>query len=219
MWRTWGDRLGAAGGFTVLLTVSWYALGRQSGSVQSRWVDWASTNVVNLADHPVFALILSAFVGESGLGQWLALAAVGLAATGWVFGAWRTALLVSAAHVIGTYLSEGVLAARIAAHLAPRSDLYIRDVGPSYVVIAGLAAAVAYGRWAGRVPAAIGFTLMAPGSFAGLPGLDVAAIGHLCSVLVALCLGWFLLPGRRPAKVRRRRAGPIRGRQRVTAPP
>src|SRR5215469_16361180 len=187
MWRTWGDRLGVAAGFTVLLTVSWYALGEQSNRVQSLLVDWASTSVVNLADHPVSALILSAFVGESGLGWWLGLAAVGLAATGWVFGAWRTALLVFTAHVVGTYLSEGVLAVRIASHLAPRSDLDIRDVGPSYVVIAGLAAAVAYGRWAGRIPAAIGLTLMAPGSFAGLPALDVAAIGHVCSVLVALC--------------------------------
>ena len=218
MWRRWGDRLGAAAGFTVPLTVSWYAVGRQSGSVQSLVVDWASTNVVNLTDHPLSALISSAFVGESGLGQWLGLAAVGLAATGWVFGAWRTALLVFTAHVIGTYLSEGVLAVRIAAHLAPPFDLHIRDVGPSYVVIAGLAAAVAYGRWAGRIPGAIGLTLMAPGSFAGLPSLDVAAIGHLCAVLVAVCLGWFLLPGRHPAKVSRRRAGPIRGDQRVTAP-
>ncbi len=218
MWRTWGDRLGVAAGFTVLLTLSWYALGGQSNGVQSLWLDWASTSVANLAGHPVGALILSAFVGESGLDQWLVLAAVGLATTGWVFGAWRTGLLVFTAHVVGTYLSEGVLAVRIAAHLAPRSDLHIRDVGPSYVVIAGLAAAVAYGRWAGRIPAALGLTLMAPTSFTGLPRLEVAAIGHLCSVLVALCLGWFLLPRPRPPKVSRQNADPIRDADRVTAP-
>jgi hypothetical protein len=189
----WGDRVGVAIGFAGLLTMSCYAMGSQPVAVRSLWLDWASTDIVNLADHPAGALLVSPFVGGSDLGQWLALAAIGLVTTGWVLGAWRTAILVLGAHVVGTYLSEGILALRVVLHSAPRSSLYILDVGPSYVVIAGLAAGVAYGRWAGRIPAAVGLALMAPGSFAGLPRLDVAAVGHLCSVLVAVGLGRLLL--------------------------
>jgi hypothetical protein len=199
VWRGWGDRLGVAAGFVGLLSLSWYGVNRVPPGARSVWLDWASTDIANLADHPAAALVASAFVGASGIAQWLALALVGLGATGWVLGAWRTALLVLAGHAVGTYLSEGILAYRIAAHLAPPSQLRVLDIGPSYVVIAGLAAGVAYGRWAGRVPAAIGLASMAPGSFAGLSRWDVAALGHVSSVLVAVTLGWWLARDREAA--------------------
>jgi hypothetical protein len=133
----WGDRVGVAIGFAALLAMSWYALGTQPAAVRSVWLDWASTDKVNLADHPAGALLVSPFVGGGDLGQWLALAAVGLVATGWVLGALRTAILVFGAHVVGTYLSEGILALRVVLHSAPRSSLLIPGVGTSYVVMPG----------------------------------------------------------------------------------
>jgi hypothetical protein len=54
-----------------------------------------------------------------------------------VLGALRTAILVFGAHVVGTYLSEGILALRVVLHSAPRSSLLIPGVGPSYVVMPG----------------------------------------------------------------------------------
>lgn len=190
--RSWTDRCAVAAGFAVLLILSWYGLGKWPGGLRSVAADWASTSVANLADHPFGALALSAVVPEGPLWQWLVLATAGLVATGWVLGWWRTALLVVSAHVVGTYVSEGILGYRVALHHAAPADLYLRDVGPSYVVIAGLAAGLAYGRWAGRVPSAVGLALMAPSSFTGLPRLEVASVGHVCAILVALGLGWYL---------------------------
>jgi hypothetical protein len=185
------DRFSVAIGYATAL-----ALG---SAVGARWLDWASTNLANLRTRPLSVLLVSAFLVEDDRLAWVLLALAGLAATGWVFGAWRTAVLVASAHVLGTLISEGILWWRIAAGAVPASQEHIRDVGPSYVVIAALVAGILYAPWLAKVPCAVGFALVAPGSFRGLPHLELSSMGHTCAVLVAAGLGWVMVRRRRAA--------------------
>jgi hypothetical protein len=195
------DRLGVACGYAVALTAG------ELMSTDSA-LDWASTNLANLRHRPVAAMVVSAFLAEDDRIAWVLLALTGIAATGWILGAWRTAVLLGAAHVVATLISEGVLALRIAAGAVPAAQEHIRDVGPSYVVIAALTAGLLYGTWPWRVPCAIGFALMAPGSFGGLPRLELAAMGHVCAVLIAAGLG-LVMVRRRRAATPARASGPV----------
>jgi Rhomboid-like protein len=156
----------------------------------SGWLTWASTNLANLPDHPVGAMAASAFFAQGGLLDWALLAVIGLGVVNWSLGNWRTALLVATAHVLGTLISEGLLAYLIATGRAPDTDRYLVDVGPSYVVVCALAAGIAYGRGWHRLLAAAGFAVLSPDLFGGLPDLEVAPVGHLCSVMTGLALGW-----------------------------
>jgi hypothetical protein len=190
--RAWLDRFGVAVG---------YAAGLAAGSLAgARWLDWASTNLANLRTRPVSAMVLSAFLVEDDRLAWVLLALAGLGATGWVLGAWRTALLVAAAHVLATLVSEGVLWWRITAGAVPAAQEHVRDVGPSYVVIAALAFGVLYSPWPGRILCAIGLALVAPGSFRGLPHLELSSVGHACAVVIAAGLGWVMVRRRRAAR-------------------
>ncbi|HKT03300.1 MAG TPA: rhomboid-like protein [Rugosimonospora sp.] len=197
MWRRWSDRFGVAVGYTAAFAAGCLALGAQPAATQDRWLDWASTNLANLGDHPLSAMVCSAFLADADRIAWCVLALAGLGTAGWVLGAWRTAVLVTTAHVVGTLISEGILWARIHAHLVPEAQRHIRDVGPSYVVIAALAFGILCARWPGRVLCAIGFVLIAPGSFHGLPHLELSAMGHTVSVLVAAGLGFVMVRRRR----------------------
>jgi hypothetical protein len=194
-------RLGVAVGYTVAFVVIDLVFRTRSPASRAAWLDWTSTNLVNLRDHPIGALVTSAFFAEGGLVSWTATALVGLGVVNWALGNWRTAVLVTTAHVIGTLVSEGVLAYRIAAGHAPVTDRHIVDVGPSYVVVCAMLAGAVYGRGAGRLLAGAGFVVLLPSMFSGLTTLDVAPIGHLCSIAIAFLLGWPLWHSSRKAPV------------------
>ena len=189
-WRGLADRLGLAVGYPLALFAGWLVLRAQPPATRQHWLDWASTNLANAPDHPISALVVSAFVSDGDPTGWVALGAIGLAATGWVMGAWRTAVLVSTAHVIGTLVSEGILAYRISIGAAPAADRHVLDIGASYVVVCALAAGIAYSTWPGRLASAVGFAIVSPDLFGGLPYWDVSAIGHVCSIAIAVGLGW-----------------------------
>jgi hypothetical protein len=201
VYRTWLDRAGVAIGFAGTLALAGYLVNAQAPAVRASWLAWASTSLANLADHPTSALVASAFVGPEHPGTWCALALVGLITISWTLGAWRAALLVITAHVLGTYVSEGVLAVQIHTGAVAASQFWLTDVGPSYIVVAALVAGVGYGRWPGRLLCLVGFALVAPGLFTDLGRLEVAAVGHLCSVIVALVMGWLLRRDRRFADI------------------
>jgi hypothetical protein len=191
-WRRWLDRYGVAVGYAAGLGLATLLLQAQTAPVRARWLDWASTNLANAPDHPIGALVVSAFLTEGDVVGWLVLSLVALGCLGHVLGAWRTAVLVSAAHVIGTVLSEGIVAYRIGTGALPDAYRHIRDVGPSYVVVAALVAGIAYGRWPGRLLCAGGFVILAPSLFGGLFQLEVSAVGHVSAILVAVPLGGLL---------------------------
>jgi hypothetical protein len=161
-----------------------------------RWAlqSWASTNVVNLRHDPVGCLIASAFIPSGATLGWPVLIAVALFGAAVVLGNWRTALVCAAGHVLGTLVSEGIVAYRISCGLLPQSDARIIDVGPSYVVVSALTVAILYGPWLARILAALGLTAMIAigGIFSGLTTLQVAAVGHATAILTGAALGGFL---------------------------
>jgi Rhomboid-like protein len=190
-----------AGTLGVTLTV----LHLVTPSVRDTWLAWSSTNLVNLGDHPVGAMIASAFLAQSYSTAWIALALVSLAVVGQVLGNVRTAILVAAAHVGATAVSEGILWYRIGRGLEPVAARHVIDVGPSYIVICALVAGIAYGTWPGRLVSVVGFALVAPQVFLGLPQWELSSVGHVCSVLIGLTLG---LPLRLWRGTRGRRSEP-----------
>lgn len=193
-------RAGVTAGYVVAFVVTTLIFRGLSTSGRATWLAWSSTNLVNLRDHPLSALAVSGLFTEGSLASWLLTALVGLGVTNRSLGNWRTATLVVSAHVVGTLISQGILAYLIAGGRAPASDRYIIDVGPSYVVACALVAGSLYGLGVERLAALVGFILFAPHAFLGLPTLEVASVGHLCSVVIGAGLGW---PLWRSARTRR----------------
>ena len=188
----WWRAAGGALPYPALLVAGTLALRGRPPGTRTRWLRYASTDLANLADHPVRCLAASAVLCEGDLIAWTVLALLGMAAVARRLGAWRCLLLVSGVHVLATYVSQGLVAYRIGTGALPASARVMSDVGPSYAVVAALVAAIGYGTRGGRVAGALGFAVLAPSLFTGLPDLDVAAVGHVTSIALALLLGWAL---------------------------
>ena len=92
----------------------------------------------------------SAFVDQGNGFLWLPLTLILVGGLERKLGAGRTLLITFGAHLLATLISEGVLLAQIAGHAAPRSDVDIVDVGPSYVILAAIAACLVLGTWKWR---------------------------------------------------------------------
>jgi hypothetical protein len=185
-------KLGPAIGYPAGLAIGTLVVQTRSPATRDAWLAWISTNLANLRTHPVGSLIASAFVAVDSPVAWIVLGLVGLAATARVLGGWRTALLVSAAHVVGTLVSQGILAYRIGAGAAPDTDRHMSDIGASYVVVCALTAGIVSGRWPGRLLCAVGFALVAPDLFGGLRSWEGSAGGHVCAILIGVGPGWAL---------------------------
>jgi hypothetical protein len=154
---------------------------------EARLIAWASTNVANLEHEPVGPLLLSAFVTPGYFATWPVLIALALFGANRALGNVRTALVCLAGQVIGSLVSEGIVAYRIDAGQLSVANRHLADVGPSYVVVSAIVIALACGTWLARALAAVDLVLLVfPGQiFAGLSQLDVAAVGHLTAMLTA----------------------------------
>jgi hypothetical protein len=154
---------------------------------QARLIAWASTNVANLEHEPAGPLLVSAFVTPGYFGAWPVLIALALFGANRALGNAGTALVCLAGHVVGSLVSEGVVAYRVDAGQLSAANRYLSDVGPSYVVVSAIVIALACGTWLARVLATVGLVLLVfPGQiFAGLSQLDVTAVGHLTAMLTA----------------------------------
>jgi hypothetical protein len=118
---------------------------------------------------------------------WPALIAPAVFGANRALGNARTALVCLAGHVIGSLVSEGILAYRIDAGQLSAANRHISDVGPSYVVLSAIVIALICGGWLVRTLAAVDLAVLVfPGQvFGGLSRLDVAAVGHLTAALTA----------------------------------
>ncbi|MBW8484391.1 rhomboid-like protein [Actinomadura parmotrematis] len=175
-----------------------------SAADRDAMIGWASTNLANLAVRPVGTLVASAFVAEGAQPILLVFGAIGLFPVARRFGTVPSVVLVAAAHVVGTLVSEGVALARLELGLLSSSIRTIPDVGPSYVLSAALVAAILYGP--GRLPrllAAGGLAALVPVLFEGLDRLEVAAVGHLVAMVTGGLVGGLL------ARRQRRRGGGV----------
>jgi hypothetical protein len=154
---------------------------------QAALTAWASTNVANLEHDPAGPLVLSAFIGPGYYLVWPVLIALAIFGANRALGTARTALICVAGHVVGTCVSEGIIAYRVGAGQLPAADRYLTDVGPSYVVVSAIIVAVACGTWLARAAAALDFAVLTFGGhiFAGLSHADVSAVGHLTALLTA----------------------------------
>jgi Rhomboid-like protein len=166
---------------------------------QASVLAWASTNGHNLVHDPLGCMIASAFFPAGALLAWPVLIALAMFGANAVLGNWRTAVTCAAGHVIGTLVSEGILAYQIAHGIRPGADRFITDVGPSYVVVTALAVGLLWGRWPVRGAAALDLAglVFVGGIFSGLSQLAVAAVGHATALVTGCVLGSLLVWQRR----------------------
>jgi hypothetical protein len=164
------------------------------------FVDWASTNVVNLGTHPVGALVGSALIVNGPLLDagtvitlWL-----GIGGALWSvearYGAVRAAAVFLAGHVGATLLTVPVILPAVRAGRYPDDVRTAVDVGISYGAQAALAAVVvALPRWA-RVPwvlFVLGWPLLDADWSGWLP--DFTTVGHLLAAGLGFLLAVTLL--------------------------
>jgi hypothetical protein len=161
---------------------------------QAALLSWASTSVHNLEHHPVGCLVVSAFVPSGSEPAWPFLIALALFGANHLLGNWRTLVTCAAAHLIGTALSEGIVAYRVAAGTLPAVDRYLIDVGPSYIVVGAIAVGLLWGNWLIRAAAALDFALLifVGQIFEGLSHLELSAVGHLTALITGACVGSLL---------------------------
>jgi hypothetical protein len=147
-------------------------------------LSWASTSVANLEHDPFVSLFLSALIVNGNSVAWLALVAVAVFGASRAAGNRRTAVICVAGHVIGTLVSEAIVAYRVDAGQLPPASNHLTDVGPSYLVVSALVLMLARGGPAIRLAAVTEFAVatFAGGIFAGLSRLDVAAVGHVAAI-------------------------------------
>lgn len=178
---------------------------------QDTFVSWASTSVANLEHDPVGCLVMSAFVAGGGVVDavaWLPMIALAMFGANRAIGAGRTICVCVAGHVIGTLVSEGIVAWRVDNGALPLSSRHLTDVGPSYVVVSAVVAALLCGPWLWRLLAVLDLAVLVfvARIFAGLTHLDVAAVGHATAIVTAaiavpLLVRWRIRRAGRPASV------------------
>ena len=90
----------------------------------------------------------------------------------------------------GTLVSEGIVAWRVGSGALPASYLHLVDVGPSYVVVSAVVVALLCAPPVWRVLALTDLLVLVfvARIFAGLPELDVAAVGHLTAIVTAVAI-------------------------------
>jgi len=144
----------------------------------------ASTNITHLAIDPLFVLPASAFVDLGNTWLWVPLTLILLGGLERKLGPGRAFLIAFGSHVIATLISEGMLLMQIAWHAQPRTEVNILDVGPSYVILAAMAACLILGSWKLRLAAVLSGGIVIPGLLVGINSFDMSAVGHLSALIL-----------------------------------
>jgi hypothetical protein len=151
-------------------------------------VAWTSTNVANLAAHPVASMLASAFVVPEGLLPELVLVVLGFTLLERSIGTLRTAAVALSGHVLATLITE------YGAYLLAHSATDRPDVGVSYAMFAVLGAAALrlQGRTRLLAVAALAAAVIVP--FALDP--EMTTTGHLLAVAIGPLTALALRPRR-----------------------
>ena len=165
----------------VLLLTTTLLLRSHPGDVGTV-VAWASTNLHNLAHHPVAALVVSMFVVTGALLPELLVVAISFAVLERAVGALRTAVIALTGQVVATLLTEygADLGARW--HLLAASSADRPDVGVSYVMYAVLAASVLLLVGRARLVGVLAVSACVLVPFLIAPGMT--STGHVLAVAV-----------------------------------
>jgi hypothetical protein len=132
-----------AGAYLACFVAAELVYGQLGPAAQAQLVAWASTNVANLEHEPALPLLVSAFVAPGYFAAWPVLIALALFGANRALGNGRTALVCLAGQVIGSLVSEGIVAYRVDAGQLSAASRYLSDVGPSYVVVSAIVVALA----------------------------------------------------------------------------
>ena len=145
-------------------------------------VAWASTNVHNLANHPVAAMLVSAFVVQGSVFPSLVVVGVGLAVLERRLGPLRTIVVAFSGQVIASLLTEYGADLGAQLHLLTESSAERPDVGVSYVMYSVLAASVLLLNGRARV---IGLAVLSADVLTALLiTRDMTTTGHVLSVAI-----------------------------------
>jgi hypothetical protein len=155
----------------------------------------SSTNIHHLETDPLYVLVTSLFwIDGRFWTPYLVLFSLILAPAERWLGQIRWLSVGLIAHVLATYISEGLLYLAIHDHVAPERLVHVRDIGVSYFLV-GVGAVLAYRivrpwRWVYLGTAFIYFGAALVGN------INFTAIGHLCALLIGLCCYPFTRPSR-----------------------
>jgi hypothetical protein len=203
--RPWLAEYAVAWCYLAAVTVTGLIYLLLPGRDQAALMRWASTNVHNLQHDPVGCLVVSAFLPSGSLGPWPVLIAAALFGANRALGNWPTAAVLAAGHVIGTLVSEGIVAYRVDHGALPATARLVTDVGPSYVVVCAVAVAIICGGWVARALAVADLAVLTfiGNIFGSLSDLDIAAVGHVTALAVGVLASAAILAWRRRAAGRR----------------
>ena len=183
--RRW-PRVAAAYVLTLLGAYVWWIL--QSPQARVSVLTASSTDLAHLERAPWLVLPASSIWPGDMFGYWAVVVLLCVGALERLRGGLVTVLTGAVAHVIGTVVSEGVTAVRIAAGDLSASARHVLDVGPSYAV-AACATAVVFSshanRWL-RLACALTFVPLVVTAFNTTDESQVAAIGHAVAMLVGI---------------------------------
>lgn len=146
----------------------------------------SSTNIHHLGTDPLYVLVTSLFwIDGRYWTPYLVLFSLILAPAERWLGQIRWLTVGLIAHVLATYISEGLLYLAIHDHLAPERLVHVRDVGVSYFLV-GVGGVLAYRivrpwRWVYLGAAFIYF------GAALVSNINFTAIGHMSALLIGLC--------------------------------
>jgi membrane associated rhomboid family serine protease len=181
-------------GYASVLVAAHFWLESLRPAHRARVLMSTSTDVYHLEHDPWRVLPLSALWAQGWLALWVLAVAICLGLLELSFGALPTLGIAAGGHLLGTIVSEGVVALRVNVGDLPASARHLLDVGPSYVVVAcGVALAAAPSvRRSWRLVAALSLVPLTIESLDGLPSGEVDAIGHVVAAAVgaAIVLVW-----------------------------
>lgn len=196
--RRWWDRHGgmvrwyvasAPATFTylaILGVTTWVLLGMPDRA-RTMFIEAQSTNLVELSDRPIRALVRSAFfVSNTELVMWLALFASVLAPVERWLGTGRTVATFAVGHVVTTLLAAVDVWVHIRFLGAPASLAHVEDTGASYGFLT-LATLLIY-RLRGPSRWLLGTALAAITIYGAIEGTGFTARGHAMAVLLGLAL-------------------------------
>ena len=186
--RRW-PRVASAYVLTLLGAYLWWIL--QSPQARLSVLAASSTDIDHLERVPWLVLPASSIWSGNDFGYWAIVVLLCVGALERLHGGLITVLTGAVAHVVGTVVSEGITAARIAGGDLSESAKHVLDVGPSYFVSACATAVVfsaGANRWL-RLACALTLIPLVVTAFDFSDESQVAAIGHAVAMLTGIAVG------------------------------